>query len=83
MYLGRKLRLYPTFEQEQLFFKFAGAARWVWNECLTFKEDSYSNGVQIFAKDCRQYIKELKYTNEYEWLQEIPWSVVKKSIDDL
>ena len=38
MLLGRRIRLYPTKRQYIEFARYAGAARFAWNESLTFCE---------------------------------------------
>ncbi len=41
MFRAVKIRLLPTPEQEQLFWKSAGAARWAWNEFLAANAEIY------------------------------------------
>lgn len=84
MIAGEKIRLYPTLEQEQLFWKFCNTARFTYNECLAYKiqvyqEQDYSCKVQ----DLIEHIQNLKYSGDYNWLLEVPESVTKQAIKDL
>lgn len=84
MIAGEKIRLYPTLEQEQLFWKFCNTARFTYNECLAYKiqlyqEQDYSCKVQ----DLIEHIQNLKYSGDYDWLLEVPESVTKQAIKDL
>lgn len=85
MKVSRKIRLYPTKEQEKLFIKFSNCARWAWNESLAYRIDKYENhGLNTIMQDCIERIQELKYNNiYYEWVQKIPESITKRSIKDL
>lgn len=85
MTLSEKIRLYPTAEQEQLFWSFAGAARFVYNKCLSYKIDIYQNtNYSCKIADLLHYIQELKYnTSDYAWLQSIPEAIAKQAIKDL
>ena len=42
MYLTKKIRLLPTQEQEQLFWKSAGIARWSYNFFLNYNKEKYN-----------------------------------------
>ena len=73
LYLTHKQRLYPTEYQKQKFIQFAGTSRWAYNECLSYKikcykEDNYVCKIQDMIK----HIQELKYSDEYKWVQETP-----------
>lgn len=81
---SEKIRLYPTPEQEHLFWKFYNTARFTYNECLAYKiqvyqEQDYSCKVQ----DLIEHIQNLKYSGDYDWLLEVPESVTKQVIKDL
>lgn len=82
--VGGKIRLYPSPEQEKLFWKFSNTARFAYNECLAYKiqvyqEHNYSCKVQ----DLIEHIQELKYSGDYDWLQEVPEAITKQAIKDL
>ena len=84
MIASEKIRLFPTKEQEQLFWKFSNTARFAYNECLAYKialynERDYSCSVQDLIK----HIQELKNSDDYSWLRETPEAVTKQAIKDL
>ena len=84
MIVGEKIRLYPTKEQEQLFWKFAGAARFTYNTALAHKIDVYqSEGYSCSWVELLSYMQELKHSGDYDWLKSIPWSVIKQAVLDL
>lgn len=81
MILGKRVRLYPTEEQEQKFRQFGGAARYAYNFGLTKKQEYYEKGVTLNAKDIRHLLVSQREDNH--WLKDIPEAVTKKAIDDL
>ena len=81
---GEKIRLYPTPEQEQLFWKFSNIARFTYNECLAYKIQVYQEqGYSCKVQDLIEHIQDLKYSGDYNWLLEVPESVTKQAIKDL
>lgn len=50
MILAKKIRLYPTEEQEQKLWQSVGTARFIYNWTLNRQEESYKNGGK-FIKD--------------------------------
>lgn len=84
MMLSKRIRLLPTKEQEQAFLRFAGTARWCWNECLSFHEHRYQEGNNTTIQDCIEHLQDLKYNHEdFEWLQTVPETITKRVIKDL
>lgn len=84
MIAGEKIRLYPTPEQEQLFWKFSNIARFTYNECLAYKIQVYQEqGYSCKVQDLIEHIQDLKYSGDYNWLLEVPESVTKQAIKDL
>lgn len=84
MILSDKIRLCPTDEQEKLFRKFCNTARFVYNECLSYKIREYEdNGYSCNVQDLIKHIQDLKYSNEFSWISETPESVSKQAIKDL
>jgi putative transposase len=83
--VGKKIRLYPTKEQEQLFWKYSGTARWCYNTVLAYKISRYKElGKNTSIQECIDYIQGLKYNNsDYVWVKEVPESVTKQAIKDL
>lgn len=84
MIASERIRLSPTKEQEELFKKFSGTARFAYNECLRYKIDCYKeNGYSCTIQDLIEHIQKLKYSDNYSWIQETPEAVTKQSIKDL
>lgn len=65
-----KYRIYPNKEQEIQIAKTFGCCRFVYNQTLTYKKDTYEQEKKSVSKtDCNNYCnRELKRT--YEWLKE-------------
>lgn len=90
MYRSAKIRLKPTPEQEVLFRKSAGVARWAYNFYLSENERLYreylENGKMgkksISEGALRKYINnELKPTT-HSWLKEVGSNVMKQAVKD-
>ena len=88
MLLSRKIRLIPTPEQEELFWKSAGCARWAYNFFLYENTRSYNdymlgNGTQKYlsGNSVRKMITDLKHTT-HQWLKEVGCNVVKQAVVD-
>jgi putative transposase len=76
-----RYKLRPTSEQEQYFWQFAGAVRWVWNEMLTERKRVYEEtgeGVSHYAQMRR--LTTLKQEPETEWLRSIHSQVLQEPI---
>ena len=46
MKIAKKIRLYPTKEQEETFWRFSGTSRWAWNESLGYHNQRYKDDKQ-------------------------------------
>lgn len=82
MFKGNRIRLYPTEEQAQTFFRYAGATRFAYNECVAYCKAQYQAGRTNLIKqlELRQHLRDLRdNTPGYEWLREIPASVVNRA----
>lgn len=86
----RRIRLKPTPEQEVLFRKSAGVARWAYNFLISEKERVYkeyldngnSGKKSISEGEVRKYINnELKPTT-HTWLKEVGSNVMKQGVKD-
>ena len=85
MLKGRRIRLYPTEEQAQTFFRYAGASRFAYNECVAYCKAQYQAGRTGIVKqpELRQHLRDLRdNTPGYEWLRDIPEAVVKQATQD-
>ena len=90
MILSRRIRLKPTPEQEILFWKSAGVARWAFNFYLAENErvwreylaNNQTGPKFIKESEIRKYINnELKPTT-HTWLSEVGSNVMKQAVKD-
>lgn len=89
MYLIKKIRLLPTQEQEQLFWKSAGVARWSYNFFLNYNQEKYNewledNTKEKFVGECdvRKYINNTLKTTTHTWLKDVGSNVMKQAVKD-
>jgi len=89
MILGKKVRLYPTEEQEQNLWKSVGTARFIYNWTLSKQQENYAlrdkskNGSKFISdNDLRKEITLLKKTEEFSWLNEVSNNVAKQAVKD-
>lgn len=90
MLLSKKIRLIPTPEQEILFWKSAGVARWSYNYFLAEQEKQYAAYLannkqgQSFIKEneLRKYINNVLKPTTHTWLKEVGSNVMKQGIKD-
>nr|DAX66553.1 MAG TPA: endonuclease [Bacteriophage sp.] len=83
-FIGSKIRLLPTKEQEELLWKSAGCSRFIYNWALNKQIENYNKGNK-FIKDTelRKEMTLLKKEKEYKFLVEVGCNVLKHSITDL
>jgi len=83
MILATKVRLKPTKEQEVLFWKSAGTARWAYNYFLAESERIYKDEKRTVKEgEVRKKINnELKPTM-HKWLKEVGSNVMKQAVKD-
>ena len=84
MLKGKRIRLYPTEEQAQTFFRYGGASRFAYNECVAYCKAQYQAGRADLVKqpELRQHLRDLRdNTPGYEWLAEVPVAVVNRAIE--
>ena len=83
MILGRKVRLFPSEEQEKALWRSAGTARFVYNWTLARQEENYNNGNKFISdNDLRKEITQVKKEEEYRWLSEVSNNVAKQAVKD-
>lgn len=89
MYLTKKIRLLPTAEQEKLFWKNAGVARWSYNFFLSYNQEKYNEHLKDNTKekfvtegDVRKYINNVLKKSTHTWLQEVSSTVMKQGVKD-
>lgn len=90
MILARKIRIFPTQEQEIKFIKSAGVARWAYNYFIGTNFDLYETYIKngksgdryISGDDVRKIINnDLKRTT-HKWLSEVGSNVMKQAVKD-
>lgn len=84
MYLTCKIALQPNKEQEAFFWECANAARFIYNFSLNLKTEAYkTEGVSLDSNNITKYITQLKYTEQYNWLLNIPSETIKYAVKDM
>ena len=77
-----KLRLYPDDEQVAYINKQLGCCRFVYNQCLQFRKDSYQiNKQSVSSSDSIKHLVPLK--QQYLWLTEVHSKVLQQSVRDM
>ncbi len=85
-----KIRLLPTKEQEILFWKSAGTARWAYNYFLDANEQAYKKWLEngqsgkksISEGAVRKYINNVLKKTTHTWLKEVGSNVMKQGVKD-
>ena len=79
-----KIRLFPTKEQERLFYKHIGCCRFIWNYMLSEHEKMYLEGdAYIHFFDLNKKVTALRQDKNYFWLKEISGSSLNLICRDL
>lgn len=82
--IGFKVCLFPNKTQERLLNTFANHSRGLYNLLLAESIRAYKEeGISVSFKYLYQFYKELKYSYEYAWIQELPEACGKQIIKDL
>lgn len=82
MQRATKIRLLPTREQEILFWKSAGTARWAYNYFLNANEQAYKEGRRTTEGEVRKYINNVLKKTTHTWLKEVGSNVMKQGVKD-
>lgn len=89
MYLTKKIRLLPTKEQEVLFWKSVGVARWSYNFFLGYNQEKYKEWLEDNTKErfisegeVRKYINNVLKKTTHTWLKEVSSNVMKQGVKD-
>ena len=78
------IRLYPTDEQEQMFFKHIHTCRFIWNYMLTKQKEQYELYMRIYTYCATSKIlTELKSREEYSWLNDVSRHSLDITLNDL
>lgn len=82
MILAKKIRLYPTEEQEKKLWQSVGTARFIYNWTLNKQEENYKNGGKFIKDtDLRKEITQHK-KDKLSWLNEVSNNVAKQAVKD-
>ena len=82
MILAKKVRIYPTKEQEQKLWQSVGTARFIYNYTLAKHEENYRNGEKFISDGIiRKELTQLK-KSELIWLNEVSNNVTKQAVKD-
>jgi len=82
MIRAKKVRLYPTEEQERIMWKSVGTARFIYNWTLAKQQENYKQGGKFISdNDLRKQITQLK-KNDLLWLNEVSNNVAKQAVKD-
>ena len=83
-FIGTKIRLKPTKEQEILLWKSAGCSRFIYNWALDKQIDNHKKGNKfINDKVLRREMTKLKKEEDFKWLCEVRSNVLKQAAKDL
>ncbi|NMM64352.1 IS200/IS605 family element transposase accessory protein TnpB [Clostridium sp. P21] len=83
MILGKKVRIFPTKEQEQKLWQSVGTARFIYNWTLARQEENYKNGGKFISDgNLRKELTILKKTEEFKWLNKVSNNVAKQAVKD-
>lgn len=84
MIVARVLRLIPTKEQENWFKQNCGVFRFIYNYSLSMKKDAYEQkGISLGQKEIMREITDMKYTSDFEWLQDYNSETIKQAVKDM
>lgn len=79
----KKVRLYPTNEQEIKLWQSAGTARWVYNYTISMQRMNYRLGGQFLSDNMiRKHITQMKKRPKYSWLNLVSNNIAKQSVKD-
>ena len=82
MILAKKVRIYPTKEQEQKLWQSVGTARFIYNYTLAKQEENYKSGGKFISDGIiRKELTQLK-KSELIWLNEVSNNVTKQAVKD-
>ena len=90
MLIAKKIRLIPTSEQEILFWKSAGTARWAYNYFLSEQQKVYEEYLKnnkqgksyVKEGDIRKHINNVLKKTTHKWLNEVGSNVMKQAVKD-
>lgn len=83
MLKGYKYRIYPNKQQEKQIQKTFGCKRFVYNQCLVYRQKQYKeNNISMNKTSCNNYCNQI-LKKKYEWLTEIDKFALTNAIYDM
>ena len=77
-----KFRLYPTIQQKELMLKTFGCVRFVYNQTLAVRRDTYDRDKKsLSTNDCVKMLPDLK--EQYPWLKEVDSTALQSSVKNM
>lgn len=84
MLVAKKVRLLPTKVQEEWLRQNTGVSRFIYNWALAYKIEMYQTyGVSVGQSEIMKEVTDLKYTDDYSWLQGYNSETIKQSVKDM
>lgn len=84
MLVGQRLRLIPNKAQEEWLRQSAGVSRFIYNYALAMKQDAYkSEGINLGQSELLRQIIDMKYTDEFAWLQRYDSQTIIQAVRDM
>lgn len=84
MLVAQRVRLLPTKSQLEWLKQCSGVSRFVYNWSLAYKISQYRNfGISVGQSEIMHELTEMKYTDEYVWLQGYSSELIKQSVKDM
>ena len=87
-HVGYKVRLFPTKEQEHLFYEYFGMSRFVYNKCIDLQEEHYKNHKddedfnRLSNYTMNMIFTDLKKEDKYSWLCNYSTDSMRGAIKD-
>ena len=84
MLVATRLRLKPNKTQEEWLKANCGVTRFIYNFSLSMKEAAYKEqGINLGQKEIMRQITDMKYTENYLWLQSYNSETIKQAVKDM
>lgn len=84
MLVGQRLRLIPNKAQEEWLRQNVGVSRFIYNYALAIKQEAYkSEGINLGQSEIMRQITDMKYTDEFAWLQGYNSETIKQAVKDM
>lgn len=83
-YVGYKLKIFPTKDQERIFNQYFGACRYVYNLGIDVQKENIENTNRYLGfYSLNKKFTEIKHTENYNWLNQFDSTCLKLVLQDL